>query len=83
MVDSWNRGDATPVAAVIGAVRVQSPDAYHRLFSSRNATWARWIGRRLEQPGTLFVAVGTGHLVGSDSVQVQLAAAGIRSARVN
>jgi uncharacterized protein YbaP (TraB family) len=35
------------------------------------------------QPGTVFVAVGTGHLVGQDSVQDQLAAAGIKSARVS
>jgi uncharacterized protein YbaP (TraB family) len=62
---------------------MQSPEAHRRLFSSRNANWAKWIGRRMEQPGTVFMAVGTGHLVGADSVQAQLAAAGIASARVN
>lgn len=83
MVDSWNRGDSRPIEAVVGAVRSQSPEAYRRLFSSRNEAWARWIGHRLEQPGTVFVAVGTGHLVGSDSVQAKLWASGIRSTRVN
>ena len=68
---------------MVGAVRTQSPGAYRRLFSDRNASWARWIGRRMEQPGIVFVAVGTGHLVGEDSVQAQLAAAGVSSARVN
>ncbi|GLR48490.1 hypothetical protein GCM10007925_22070 [Sphingomonas astaxanthinifaciens DSM 22298] len=83
MVDSWNRGDPSTIAAVVGEVRRQSPQAYQRLFVDRNAAWAQWIERRLRQPGVVFVAVGTGHLVGDDSVQVRLAEAGIRSARVN
>jgi uncharacterized protein YbaP (TraB family) len=68
---------------VVDGVRRQSPETYKRLFSDRNAAWAEWIGKRLQQPGTVFVAVGTGHLVGDDSVQAQLASAGIRSARIN
>jgi uncharacterized protein YbaP (TraB family) len=31
----------------------------------------------------VFVAVGTGHLIGPDSVQDQLAARGFRSARIS
>ena len=38
---------------------------------------------RLDRPGTVFVAVGAGHLVGSDSLQVQLSTLGIKSARIN
>jgi uncharacterized protein YbaP (TraB family) len=83
MVDSWNRGDSAPIEAVVGAVRSQSPEAYRLLFADRNAAWADWIGARMQQPGIVFMAVGTGHLVGSDSVQAKLAARGIRSARIN
>lgn len=83
LVDSWDRGDARPIEAVVGAVQAQSPSDYARLFSSRNGHWAAWIAQRLEQPGTVFVAVGSGHLVGADSVQRRLAAVGVRSARIN
>lgn len=83
MVDSWNRGDAAPIEAVVGAVRTQSPQAYRRLFADRNAAWADWISARMREPGTVFMAVGTGHLVGNDSVQAKLAARGIPSARIN
>jgi uncharacterized protein YbaP (TraB family) len=83
MVDRWNQGDSAPIEAVVGAVRSQSPEAYRRLFADRNTAWAKWIEARLKQPGTVFVAVGTGHLVGEDSVQAKLAAAGIRSERLN
>ena len=83
MVDRWNIGDSGPIEAVIGAVRAQSPDAYRRLFSDRNEVWAGWIAKRLQQPGIVFVAVGTGHLVGADSVQAKLAAQGIKTGRIN
>nr|WP_314443394.1 TraB/GumN family protein [uncultured Sphingomonas sp.] len=83
MVDGWNRGDSRPIEAVVLGVQRQSPEAYRRLFTDRNAAWAQWIARRLEQPGTVFVAVGTGHLVGPDSVQANLAAQGIRTGRVS
>ncbi|GAA4036533.1 TraB/GumN family protein [Sphingomonas rosea] len=83
MMDGWNAGDTSLIAAVVGEVRRQSPDTYRTLFAERNAHWAEWIKARLATPGIVFVAVGTGHLVGEDSVQEKLAAQGIRSARIN
>ncbi len=83
MHNSWKRGDATRIEQVIGSIRVSSPRSYRILFTDRNALWADWIAARLQQPGTVFVAVGTGHLVGQDSVQAKLSAKGIPSARVN
>jgi len=83
MVDRWNRGDAEPIEAIVNEIRRQSPETYRHLFVDRNAAWAQWIKERLRQPGTIFVAVGTGHLVGDDSVQAKLAAAGIRTGRIN
>jgi len=83
MLAAWNRGDPATFEAVVGAVHVQSPAAYRLLFEERNTEWAGWIAGRLRQPGTVFVAVGTGHLVGRDSVQAKLAAKGIRSARIS
>lgn len=40
------------------------------------------IDKRLDKPGTVFVAVGAGHLAGKDSVQDQLAAYGHEAERV-
>ena len=80
--DAWNRGDASQFESVVEALSKGSPAAYQAMFADRNANWAAWIGKRLETPGTVFVAVGTGHLVGRDSVQAKLAERGIRSDRI-
>ena len=48
---------------------MESPGAYRALFVKRNSHWADWIAHRLKRPGTVFVAVGSGHLTGADSVQ--------------
>jgi uncharacterized protein YbaP (TraB family) len=53
------------------------------MFIDRNVRWANWIVQRLKTPGTVFVAVGAGHLSGPDSVQSQLASLGVKSARIN
>ena len=83
MQSAWKRGDNAGFAAILGKVRTQSPQTYKIMFSDRNANWAGWIADRMAQPGTVFVAVGTGHLIGPDSVQQQLAARGINSARIS
>jgi len=59
-----------------------TPELAQVLLIQRNARWAQWIKQRLTQPGTVFIAVGAGHLAGKGSVQEQLKALGISSARV-
>jgi len=58
------------------------PAFAERLLIGRNRNWAEWLDERLDRPGTVFVAVGAGHLAGKESVQDQLAARGIGAARV-
>ena len=82
MRSAWRRGDASRFAAVLGSLEAQSPVTYQRLFVDRNTHWARWIAQRMERPGTVFVAVGTGHLIGRDSVQQKLASRGFRATRI-
>ena len=83
MGSAWRRGDASSFANVLGALEAQSPATYKALFADRNIHWARWIAERMERPGTVFVAVGTGHLIGRDSVQRKLAMRGLLATRIN
>ncbi|KHL26019.1 hypothetical protein PK98_05555 [Croceibacterium mercuriale] len=81
MVAEWLAGDAEDLAALINAEMTDS-DLHARLLTRRNANWSTWIADRLAQPGTVFVAVGAGHLAGRGSVQEQLRKRGLRVTRV-
>lgn len=83
MQAAWNRGDQSVFTNVVEQLRRSSPDTYRMMFTDRNASWAGWIADRLGKPGTVFVAVGAGHLAGIDSVQAKLAQRGVRSERIN
>ena len=79
---AWKRGDQSLFVQMLDQLRNGSPDTYRLMFTERNARWADWIAARLQTPGTVFVAVGAGHLAGKDSVLVRLAEKGIPSQRV-
>ena len=83
MQAAWKRGDQTVFVRMLGQLEGASPDTYRVMFTERNERWADWIRARMQTPGTVFVAVGAGHLAGKDSVLVQLAERGIYSTRVN
>jgi uncharacterized protein YbaP (TraB family) len=81
MVAEWIEGDAAGLAALMNS-ELTDPVLQERLLTRRNANWAEWIERRMEQPGTVFVAVGAGHLAGKDSVQDFLRKRGLRAQRI-
>lgn len=82
LLSAWTNGDTGAFSIMLQGFEAKSPVAYRMLIADRNARWGKWIADRLEQPGTVFVAVGTGHLAGKDSVQHWLAARGIEATRV-
>ena len=82
MVDDWARGNPDALAKEMNDSLKDSPEVAKTLLVDRNKRWATWIKGRMAQPGTVFIAVGAGHLAGKDSVQAQLKALGVPSARV-
>jgi uncharacterized protein len=83
MQNAWKRGDQSVFVRMLAQLRQASPDTYRMMFTERNQRWADWIRARMQSPGTIFVAVGAGHLAGPDSLLAQLAQRGIPSQRVN
>ena len=83
MLTAWSTGDTEGLAKIMNEGVDKMPAFRKALFVDRNAKWAKWIGQRLEKPGTVFVAVGAGHLAGADSVQDFLAKKGIKAAKVS
>jgi uncharacterized protein YbaP (TraB family) len=82
MQSAWKRGDQSVFVRMLGQLQTASPETYRMMFTERNARWADWISARMQTPGTVFVAVGAGHLAGKDSLLVRLAERGLPSQRV-
>ena len=82
MVANWAKGDPAALAAVLNDSLQDSPEVARVLLTDRNKRWAGWIGERMAKPGTVFVAVGAGHLAGPGAVQAQLKARGLKAERV-
>ncbi len=81
-VTAWRKGDAEGLARLVNEDMASSPEIAEALLVRRNRNWADWIAKRMQRPGTVFVAVGAGHLAGSQSVQVELARRGLKVERV-
>ena len=83
LLGAWTKGDTAAFSTMLAGFEAKAPVAYRMLIADRNARWGQWIVDRLDQPGTVFVAVGTGHLAGRHSVQSWLADRGVASTRVS
>lgn len=82
MVDQWAAGDPDALGATMNDSMRDTPELARILLTERNARWAKWIEERLKTPGTVFLAVGAGHLAGADSVQAFLAKDRVKAERI-
>ncbi|WP_454760757.1 TraB/GumN family protein [Caulobacter segnis] len=83
MVAAWAAGDTSELEAeFVSEMKGKYPELYDLLLTKRNEDWAQQLKTKLVGSGVSFVAVGSGHLVGPDSVQAQLAKLGIKAERV-
>jgi uncharacterized protein YbaP (TraB family) len=84
LIHAWQAGDVDAIAKnVNGSMRKQYPDLYEVLLVERNRNFANEIETLLKGGGTVFIAIGAGHLAGPDSVQVQLEKLGVDTRRVH
>lgn len=82
MMTAWQSGDPERLATLMNESIDSNPGLRKLLLTDRNARWADWIAARLATPGTVFVAVGAGHLAGDGSLQQMLHQRGIDTALV-
>jgi uncharacterized protein YbaP (TraB family) len=81
MVEEWKRGNARKLAELMNADE-DDPHMVEVLLTGRNRAWTQWIRGRMDRPGKVFLAVGTGHLAGRNSVLEQLTALGYKVTRL-
>ena len=82
MLAAWRSGNVRAIARTFNDEETLSAVLREVLLTRRNARWAQWLQQRLERPGTIFVAVGAGHLAGDNSVQEMLQRRGLTARRV-
>ena len=82
MLDAWTRGDVKEIAKSFNSDLSDAAELRDALLTRRNSNWANWVKGRLDQPGTVLVAVGAGHLAGEQSVQSMLENQGVKVTRV-
>lgn len=82
LLTSWSTGSPEDTAAIMNEAMATSPETARIMLTDRNRRWADTLKARMEQPGTVFVAVGAGHLAGEGSVQQFLAERGLTAERV-
>ena len=83
IVARWQAGDADGIAKLLNEDLANSPELAEALLLTRNRHWADWITTRMKAPGTVFLAVGAGHLAGTQSVLAELAKRGFIVTRVS
>lgn len=85
IVDAWEQGDVGAIAqTIVAKLKDRSPRLYRTLLVNRNHIWAQQIADIMKAtPGTIFIAVGAGHLAGPDRLQLQLGKLGIQTRRVD
>ena len=78
LVEAWAAGDVDTINRIgVVAMRAESEEIYETLLVRRNTDWADQIQSMLAGSGTTFIAVGSAHLAGDDSVQEILRARGV------
>lgn len=69
MVRAWATGDVEVLDEYVnGDMREDEPEVYEAVIVQRNRNWIPQIEAILEGEGTVFIAVGAGHLPGDEGV---------------
>jgi uncharacterized protein len=82
MVAAWAKGNPEALGALLNKSMQATPEVEKVLLNDRNARWAEWVEKRMAKPGTVFMAVGAGHLAGKNSVQEMLKAKKLVATRI-
>ncbi len=72
LFNAWISGDMDALADLSDESLLEQPETREKILVARNRDWAEKIDKMLENPETLFIAVGAAHLAGDVAVQEML-----------
>jgi len=82
LFNAWISGDTDTIAELSNGGILEDPKTREKLLIARNQDWTEQLDKKLQSPGTSFVAVGAAHLVGSDAVQAMLEKRGYKIEKI-
>lgn len=83
IVPLWRAGDEKALTDTVMSGIKSDPRVYDTLLVERNRKWLPQIEAMLNGKGTVFITVGTAHLLGPDGLVAQLRARGIKVTRLD
>jgi uncharacterized protein YbaP (TraB family) len=82
LFNAWMTGDVEQIVTLTDTGILIDPKTREYLLVLRNHDWAEQLDKRLQKPGTSFIAVGAAHLAGPDAVQTTLAKRGYKIEKI-
>lgn len=82
LFNAWMTGDIDQIVTLTDTGILIDPKTREYLLVLRNQDWAEQLDKRLQKPGTSFIAVGAAHLAGPDAVQATLAKRGYKVEKI-
>ena len=82
MIEEWKEGDVEDLSNLMNEAMVDQDELNEVLLTNRNANWVEWMTSRLDEPGTVFMAVGAGHIGGENGLLDLLEDKGLKATRV-
>lgn len=82
LFNAWISGDTDTIVELSSGGILEDPKTREKLLIARNQDWTEQLDKKLQSPGTSFVAVGAAHLVGPDAVQAMLEKRGYKVQKI-
>lgn len=82
LFNAWILGDTDTIVELSSGGILEDPKTRETLLVARNQDWSKQLDKKLQSPGTSFVAVGAAHLVGPDAVQAMLEKRGYKIQKI-
>jgi len=82
MITAWKSGNTSALKSLIVDTMAEQPELYRRMLVDRNRNWTKIISQLTKDSDDYLIVVGTGHLVGKDSVLAMLDKAGYPSKQI-
>ncbi|WP_028865823.1 TraB/GumN family protein [Psychromonas aquimarina] len=83
VVSAWRNGDRKQLEALfISEMKQDFPEVYEQLLVQRNNNWLPKIKSMFKEPGTEYILVGAGHLIGPDGILQRLEKEGYKVTQV-